>query len=659
LGKKEKYRMKVRDLDCAFDEAKRDFQRLKSDLKIAIAAVEREIKQLQKKTTNTSDEVKRIHELRRQKKEKTREKDEWSQMYREEADLLREKMVHLQQKHLSVCSQLETVQQQISFYLQSRTQGRTTCVAPNPPCAVIMTDISSSTRIWRRDARTAMEALDVHNTVIRNLIEETAQRNHQIMEVKCEGDSFVISVDSASEACRFALQMQSRLLEARWPSKLSEFPEAKTEFSEDGSVLYRGLRVRCGINYGDMILKVDPNKGIDYFGDVMNLCARLEANAAIGGLIAISESVWDCLKTQERTNPTDKIEYLMHDLGTMSFKGIPAPHHVRILFPNSSLVARLSSKSQFMSKTEKEMKKTKEEAEMWKEKYQQKSSELKLIQNRMEKIETELHSTKSKLYQRLRSKVDKMESSLQVERREKENLLERSSNLQMRLKTMEAENIRLVNQRKKMLAKLGPGTESLALYGTSAAATSSLTAPFNSMAEYSQHTHQFSDPIVNPASPAHSISNSSRKASPHLVAPRKRSRINDSSASKYHRDSSSSSLNTMASLSPLSPSPISFSDNRQSGKSPLRKSLSPPKKRKKEIDAGGRSSMTPVALPSSSFKSLPEASHVAAKGAQNSIFVTQQQHSIGTRHKIIQSSLRRKDRRVLHRVSMDLKSPAY
>ena len=68
-------------------------------------------------------------------------------------------------------------------------------------------------------------------------------------------------------------------LDEDWPVELSKHPDAAIEPhpSLKGQVLYRGLRVRMGVHYGEPRAERDPiTTRMDYFGPMVNRSARVE-----------------------------------------------------------------------------------------------------------------------------------------------------------------------------------------------------------------------------------------------------------------------------------------------------------------------------------------------------------------------------------------------
>ena len=76
------------------------------------------------------------------------------------------------------------------------------------------------------------------------------------LQVTTEGDSFIVSFHHALDATAWALHVQYALMKAAWPQELLCHPKAcvvtssETDGSRPGAVIFRGLRVRVGINTG-------------------------------------------------------------------------------------------------------------------------------------------------------------------------------------------------------------------------------------------------------------------------------------------------------------------------------------------------------------------------------------------------------------------------
>src|SRR5207245_2853227 len=103
------------------------------------------------------------------------------------------------------------------------------------------------------------------------LVPATERNNGRI--IKWTGDGFLASFDSAVDAVRTAVEIQSG-----------------TAAASAGAPEDKRIRFRIGINAGDVI--VVPG---DVYGDTVNVAARLESAAPPGG-ICISRGVRDTVR---------------------------------------------------------------------------------------------------------------------------------------------------------------------------------------------------------------------------------------------------------------------------------------------------------------------------------------------------------------------------
>ena len=111
------------------------------------------------------------------------------------------------------------------------------------------------------------------------------------------GDGFLVEFGSVLNAARCAVEIQRGML------------ERNAGVPED-----RHIKFRIGINLGDIIVDGD-----DFYGDGVNLAARLEGLAGPGG-IACSAMV--------RHQVGNKLELEFIDQGEKSVKNIAQPVHV-------------------------------------------------------------------------------------------------------------------------------------------------------------------------------------------------------------------------------------------------------------------------------------------------------------------------------------------
>ncbi|KNC47580.1 uncharacterized protein AMSG_11718 [Thecamonas trahens ATCC 50062] len=200
---------------------------------------------------------------------------------------------------------------------ESRAARLSTEPAPTGSVALMFTDVLSSTKQWAANPQVMSEALTLHNALIRSVLASFGG-----YEVKTEGDAFMVAFSSPRCAVAAALAIQEQLLEVDWPPELLENPASAVEMADDDGierVIYRGLRVRIGIHYGEPMDAPDPiTKRMDYFGPMVNLAARVES-VAQGGQVVVSNALLDQLA------PEFLSSVVVSELGKHELKGIPQP----------------------------------------------------------------------------------------------------------------------------------------------------------------------------------------------------------------------------------------------------------------------------------------------------------------------------------------------
>jgi adenylate cyclase len=128
---------------------------------------------------------------------------------------------------------------------------------------------------------------------------------------KLMGDGVLIEFSSAVSAVMCALEIQDVMAEAE-----PNLPEDER------------LRYRIGINLGDVMIEGD-----DIYGDGVNVAARLQALAPVGG-VALSRNVSDQV--------TGKVAASFEDLGQHTVKNIERPVHVFAARPKSLATAPMA-----------------------------------------------------------------------------------------------------------------------------------------------------------------------------------------------------------------------------------------------------------------------------------------------------------------------------
>jgi len=163
--------------------------------------------------------------------------------------------------------------------------------------AILAADVEGYARLMNADEEKTLATLTSHRTIVDGLIESA---NGQIFGTA--GDSVLAEFPSVVQAFKSAVAIQ----QAMWRAN-KELPEE------------RRMNFRIGINVGDVLVKSG-----DIFGDGVNIAARLEGLADVGG-ICVTRGVRDHLR--------DRVEATFEDLGEHSIKNIARPLRVfRVLF---------------------------------------------------------------------------------------------------------------------------------------------------------------------------------------------------------------------------------------------------------------------------------------------------------------------------------------
>jgi class 3 adenylate cyclase len=179
--------------------------------------------------------------------------------------------------------------------------------------AIMFTDMVGYSALAQRNEARAIELLEIHRGIIRNLLPQHGGR-----EVKTIGDGFLIEFPSALAAVRAAADIQRAMHERNQAVP----PESQ-------------VNVRVGIHVGDVI-----QRDGDIHGDGVNIAARLEPLAVPGG-ICISSAVWELVR--------NKVDFPLALLGPAELKNIQLPVVVhRVVMPWESAVTQVTVRSRRM-----------------------------------------------------------------------------------------------------------------------------------------------------------------------------------------------------------------------------------------------------------------------------------------------------------------------
>ncbi len=161
----------------------------------------------------------------------------------------------------------------------------------------LFTDIAGSTRLWETDPDAMRTDLETHFSILEGAVEKTGGT-----VFKTVGDAVYAVFDTARAAVEAAVAAQTALKTAEWQSA-------------------GGIAVRMGVATGEA-----TERGGDYFGQVMNLCARIEALARTGQVL-IAGSAASVIETHH----TPESSWSLTDAGEHSLKGIERPQRVFVL----------------------------------------------------------------------------------------------------------------------------------------------------------------------------------------------------------------------------------------------------------------------------------------------------------------------------------------
>ncbi|MEQ9815487.1 MAG: adenylate/guanylate cyclase domain-containing protein [Azospirillaceae bacterium] len=157
----------------------------------------------------------------------------------------------------------------------------------NRLAAVLAADMVGYSRLMEIDEKGTLARLRTHRI---ELIDPAIAKN-QGRIIKTTGDGMLVEFPSVADCVRCAVEVQARMT------------RRNTDVPED-----RRIQFRIGINLGDIIFEDD-----DIFGDGVNIAARLEQLADVGG-ICVSGAVYDQV--------ADRVEIGFEDLGEKTLKNL-------------------------------------------------------------------------------------------------------------------------------------------------------------------------------------------------------------------------------------------------------------------------------------------------------------------------------------------------
>jgi adenylate cyclase len=166
--------------------------------------------------------------------------------------------------------------------------------------AILAADVAGYSRLMGTDEEGTHERLKAH---LRELVDPKIAE-HRGRIVKNTGDGLLAEFPSVVGAVRCAVDVQRGMIDRE--------PDVPEE---------RRIRFRIGVNLGDVIVEEH-----DIFGDGVNIAARLEALAELGGI---------CISGTVRDHISDRLPYAFEDMGELSVKNIARPVRVYALRPDA------------------------------------------------------------------------------------------------------------------------------------------------------------------------------------------------------------------------------------------------------------------------------------------------------------------------------------
>jgi TolB-like protein/class 3 adenylate cyclase len=159
--------------------------------------------------------------------------------------------------------------------------------------AILAADVAGYSRLMGADEEGTLERLKA----LRRELLDPKIAEHKGRIVKITGDGVLAEFASVVDAVRCAVEVQQAM------------PDRDTGIAADSRI-----ELRIGINVGDVIVEGD-----DLYGDGVNIAARIEALADVGGVF-VSNTVHDQVR--------DRLPFVFEDLGEQQVKNIARPVRV-------------------------------------------------------------------------------------------------------------------------------------------------------------------------------------------------------------------------------------------------------------------------------------------------------------------------------------------
>lgn len=171
------------------------------------------------------------------------------------------------------------------------------------------------------------EAIEVFQNMTRQLVYARDERGN-FYGYECQEvgpGNFMLAFESLELAMNYATNIQEKLLDFNWDPQLLQRPGFEEQKDGEGRLMQRGLRVSIGVAFGyPHYMMPHPNTGrADYFGPIVNLCARVKQAAKPGQILVALKSKDDKKrkKTQDIIKKYAK-NFELISLGKHTLRGI-------------------------------------------------------------------------------------------------------------------------------------------------------------------------------------------------------------------------------------------------------------------------------------------------------------------------------------------------
>ncbi|MEI8700261.1 MAG: adenylate/guanylate cyclase domain-containing protein [Mesorhizobium sp.] len=175
--------------------------------------------------------------------------------------------------------------------------------------AILAADMAGYSRLMEADESGTLARLRTHRI---ELVDPAIAKNKGRI-IKTTGDGMLVEFQSVTDAVKCAVEIQQRM-----KRRNSDVPQE------------RRIEFRIGINLGDIIFDDD-----DIFGDGVNIAARIEQLADVGGI---------CVTAAVATQIADRLEIAMEDLGEKTLKNISRPVRLYRIGFDSAVLPEVEAK---------------------------------------------------------------------------------------------------------------------------------------------------------------------------------------------------------------------------------------------------------------------------------------------------------------------------